>query len=93
MPRCRSGGYLRVEVTDAQDRPISGATEADCDAFTGDSLHHTVAWNGSPAVPHANPGLLDPRRPGAPYRRLRFTLRNAELYSFQFTTEDANPTD
>ena len=90
--RCRPGGYVRVEVTDAQDRPLPGATEADCDPFTGDALTHTVTWNGSPAIPPADAGILDPRRPGAPFRRLRFSLRNAELYSFQFTTEDAAPT-
>ena len=88
--RCRPGGYLRVEVTDAQDRPLPGVTEADCDVFTGDALAHTVTWGGSPAVPHADGGIPDPRRPGVPYRRLRFSLRNAELYSFQFTTEDSD---
>ena len=88
--RCRPGGYLCVEVTDAQDRPLPGVTEADCDVFTGDELGHTVTWGGNPAVPHADGGIPDPRRPGAPYRRLRFTLRNAELYSFQFTTEDSD---
>ena len=88
--RCRPGGYLRIEVTDAQDRPLPGVTEADCDVFTGDALEHTVTWGGSPEVPHADGGIPDPRRPGVPYRRLRFSLRNAELYSFQFTTEDSD---
>ncbi len=83
--RCRPGGYLRVEVTDANDRPLPGASAAACDPFSGDALAHTVTWQGNPTIPRAYQGAQpDPWIPGAAHRRLRFTLRAAELYSFQF---------
>ena len=80
---CRAGGYVKVEVTDTHDRPLAGAIESDCDPFTGDSVAHTVTWGGRPTIPMATRDIDDIRMPAIPYRRLRFTLRGAELYSFQ----------
>ena len=84
---CQRGGYVRVEVTDLHNQPIPGATADICDTFTGDAIDHLVTWKHRSDVPLAPPEAEpDPRRPGPPHRRLRFTLRGAELYSFRLTT-------
>lgn len=88
--RCQPGGYIRVEVTDAHNRAIPGVSTATCDVFTGDVVDHLVTWQGRPDVPLAvDEAAPDPRRPGSPHRRLRFTMRGAELYSFQMHSADS----
>ena len=85
---CEPGGYVKVEVTDGHDRPVAGGAEADCDVFTGDSVAHNVTWGGGGAMPMPTLEFADVRLPETPYRRLRFTLRGAELYSFQVVHAD-----
>lgn len=85
---CEAGGYVKVEVTDGHDRPVAGGAEADCDVFTGDSVAHTVTWGGGGAMPMPTLEFADIRLPETPYRRLRFILRGAELYSFQVVQAD-----
>ena len=75
--RCRPGGSVRVEVADKYDDPIEPCTLERCDPFTGDSTAHVVTWEGSPDVPAGH----EERRL---WRKLRFFLRNAELFSFRF---------
>ena len=75
--RCRPGGSVRVEVADRSDTVIGGCAKDDCDAMTGDSVAHTVTWNGRPELPAS-------ARESANWRSLRFFLRDAELYSFCF---------
>ena len=77
---CRTGGYIKVEVLDAAGSVLPGRGAADCDVFTGDSIAHEVAWKGERSVPRPDRGpALTPQS----YRRLRFTLRDAEIYSFR----------
>ena len=45
--------------------------------MSGDSVAHTVTWNGRPELPAS-------ARESANWRSLRFFLRDAELYSFRF---------
>jgi hypothetical protein len=78
---------VKVEVTDSQDRPVAGGAESDCDVFTGDSVGHTVTWGGR-AMPMPALDSDDIRMPKTPYRRLRFTVRGAELFSFQVVQSD-----
>ncbi len=67
-------GTLSAEILDRGGRTIEPFSVERCDTFTGDALRHTVTWNGSPDVsPLAGETLA-----------LRFHLRNAALYSFQF---------
>ena len=68
-------GRLRVEILDAQEPDRVRYSAADCDAFSGDEVHHVVTWKGRPDL-----GSIA----GKPIR-LRFYLQNAALYSFQFT--------
>ena len=80
---CGPGGYLKVEVRDARDRVLPGRGLDDCDAITGDSVSHAVTWQGDanlPIPPDADSGTVYTRF--IPHRRLRFVMRNAELYSF-----------
>ena len=43
-----------------------------CDVLTSDSVSHTVTWKDDPSIPVQS------------WRRLRFYLRDAELFSFHF---------
>ena len=74
-------GQMRVEVLDDSGRAIEGFTGDDSDAFAGDELRHVAAWNGSPDLS---------RLAGSPVR-LRFHLKNAALYSFQFVDDRPRP--
>jgi hypothetical protein len=69
-----AGGWCRVEVRDQQGDPIAGLTEKDADPVTGNSVAAPVSWRGSRDLS----GLR-----GRPVR-LRFVMRDAKLYAFQF---------
>ncbi len=69
-----AAGNLRVEIQDADGKPIPGFSLADCQEYFGDTLDQTISWqNGSDL------GKLA----GKPIR-LRFVLSDGDLYSFQF---------
>ena len=70
-----AGGSLRVEIQDADGKPIPGFTLADCNRQYGDQLDRVVLWKSEHDV-----GQLA----GKPVR-LRIELKDADLYSFQFT--------
>lgn len=67
-------GSLHVEITDASGAPLPGFALADSDEHFGDSVDRTVTWQA-----RADTSSLA----GKPVR-LRFHLRDAQLYSFQF---------
>ena len=67
-------GGVSVELQDANGHALEGFGIDDCDEIYGDSLEHTVSWNASADVS----GLA-----GQPVR-LRFLLRDADLYSLRF---------
>lgn len=69
-----AAGSVRVEVQDLDGKPLPGFSLAECDAVYGDSLEFTVSWSGKSDI-----GVLS----GKPVR-LRFELRDADLYSYQF---------
>ena len=69
-----AAGSLHVELTDAEGQPLPGFSLADSDEHFGDSLDRTVTWKGKTDVSSLA---------GNPVR-LRFRLRDAEIYSFQF---------
>ena len=67
-------GSLRVELQDAGGRPIPGFALADSVELYGDTVARAARWkNGSDL------GALA----GKPVR-LRFVMRDADLYSLQF---------
>ena len=69
---CRAGGYVEVEVSDEQDRVLPGRCRTDAIRFDGDEVAHRVAWLGSGEMP-ADQTV-----------KLRFWMRDAEIYSFAF---------
>jgi hypothetical protein len=67
-------GSVQVEIRDAGDEPIPGFTAAESDPLIGDEISRVVTWGGKSdlAVPAGKP------------IRLRFTMRDADIYSLQF---------
>lgn len=68
-------GFVKVEIQGADGQPISGFTLADAVPFVGDEVAHVVAWKGGPDV-----GKLA----GKPIR-LRFVLKDADVFSLEFS--------
>ncbi|SKB06397.1 hypothetical protein SAMN02745166_04465 [Prosthecobacter debontii] len=67
-------GQLRVEIQDVHGTPIPGFSLADCEPVTGDQIELPVRWkNGQDLAKLA----------GQPIR-LRFTLRDSDLFSLRF---------
>jgi hypothetical protein len=67
-------GYVQVEAVDEKNAVIPGRSFADCDPFVGDFLDREVTWRGQADLGHAD---------GQPVK-LRFRLRNADLFSVAF---------
>ena len=69
-----AAGSVRVEIQDAAGKPLPGYSLDDCLEHYGDSVHQIVAWKGGSDVSAlANEPV-----------RLRFVLKDADLYSFRF---------
>ncbi len=69
-----AAGSVRVEIQDAEGRPVPGFTLADCPEIFGDELARVVTWKAGPDL-----GKLA----GRPIR-LRFVLSDADLYALRF---------
>jgi hypothetical protein len=67
-------GSLRIELQDADGKPLAGFAAADCQPLSGDALSTAATWNG---------GFALASLAGQPVR-LRFVLSDAELFSFRF---------
>lgn len=70
-----AAGEIRVEVLDASGAPIAGFMLDDCDPLFGDSIARTVTWRDGASD-------LSALR-GEPVR-LRFVMRDADLFSLRF---------
>ncbi len=70
-----AGGSVRVEVQSPGGKAIEGLALADCSEMIGDRLQSRVQWKGESELASLA---------GQPIR-LRFVLRDADLYSIQFT--------
>jgi hypothetical protein len=67
-------GSVSVEIQDAKGKPIDGFSLAECKQFRGDSIEQVVTWKtGADLAAIA----------GKPVR-LRFQLKEADLFSFRF---------
>ena len=64
------GGTLTVAVFDRQGRLLPGFSDDDCEPVCGDGVRQSIRW------------AKHDRLPGDQPIRLRFTMRNAKLYSF-----------
>lgn len=68
-------GSINVAVLDQDRTPIPGFGHQECTAFVGDEVRHRVAWADGRRLAELNGRTV----------RLRFQIRNAELYSFAFS--------
>ena len=75
-------GSIQVEVQDADGEPIEGYSLEECPPIFCDRLRHVVRWEYTG-------GDLRPLE-GKPIR-LRFLLRDADLYAFQFVPYAPEP--
>ena len=69
-----AAGSVRVEIQDADGKPIPDFALEDCPEIIGDQIERTVSWKQGSDV-----GALA----GKPIR-LRFVLKDADLYSLRF---------
>lgn len=75
-----SGGWVKVEVLDANGAVVPGYSAAECVPVQGDSTDEVVIWNTRTELPaNMNP------------MRLRFVLQNASIYSFKTATPVVEP--
>jgi hypothetical protein len=63
-------GEIRVEVLDAAGAPLRGFSSGDCVAMRENAVRRRIVWKSGAPMPEDRPF------------RLKFYLRNAELYSF-----------
>ena len=70
-----AAGSIWVELIDASGAAIPGFAMDDCDEILGDQIARTVTWKGSADLSKWS---------GQPIR-LRFRMKDADLFSFRFT--------
>lgn len=73
-----AAGTIKFELQHASGRTIKGFKLADCDAFYGDTLSHTVTWQGEASLDKLKDKPV----------RLRAWLQDADLYSIQFVPKE-----
>ncbi len=69
-----AAGAIRVEVQDADGKPLPGYTLMDAPELIGDDIERVVSWPNGPDI-----GALAGRTV-----RLRFVMKDADLFSLQF---------
>jgi hypothetical protein len=67
-------GHVKVEVQDEAGKPLPGYALADSDEVVGDEINRTLTWRGSADLSAFA---------GRPVR-LRFAMKDADLFSIQF---------
>jgi len=73
-----AGGSLRVEIQDADGKAVPGFAMDDCNLQYGDQIDRVVSWKSGADVSQLA---------GEPVR-VRFELKDADLYSFHFTAKE-----
>ncbi|HOS92377.1 MAG TPA: hypothetical protein PLQ54_03630 [Armatimonadota bacterium] len=69
-----AAGSVQEEIQDTKGQPMPGFSLAESEALYGDSLEQAVVWKGSPDLAALSGQAV----------RLRFVLRDADLYSLRF---------
>lgn len=69
-----AAGVVRVELQDMHGRALPGFSVADCDEVFGNAVDRAVSWKGSADVSKVE---------GTPVK-VRFILKDADLYAFRF---------
>jgi hypothetical protein len=70
---CGKDGFIEAEVMNEKDEVIPGYSRKDFDRFTGSSTKHQLSWRGHKDIPQS------------PFRRVIFYMREAKLYTFNFS--------
>lgn len=73
-----AAGDVRVELQDEAGQPLPGFQLDDCPPIFGDSLDRIVTWTQG----------ADVKKLAGRVVRLRFAIRDADLYAFQFTAAE-----
>jgi hypothetical protein len=73
--RTSAAGSVRVEILDENNHVLPGFAFGDMDAWFGDGLDMPVTWAQGSDLSHLG------RRP----IRLRFSLKDADVYGIQFS--------
>ena len=71
-----AAGDVRVELQDASGKPFSGFSAEECQPLFGDTIDRAVTWTSGPDVSSLQDKTV----------RIRFILRDADLYSYQFVS-------
>ena len=71
-------GGVWVEIQDAQGEPLQGFAKSDCHEVFGDQIQRTIVWQRGTNVSSLA---------GKPVR-LRFVLKDADVFSFRFAAAD-----
>lgn len=74
-------GEARVELLDSGNRPISGFTLSDANLIQGNCIRKVVTWRTDEGDDVDDLSALQSKPV-----RIRFVMRAAKLYAFQFTT-------
>ena len=65
---------MQIELLDESGNPLPGFSMADMDPMFGDSLDRMVEWKGKGDVSELSGQTI----------RMRFILKDADLFAFQF---------
>src|SRR5262249_19683069 len=76
-------GSVRAELQDTRGNPLAGFSLEECPPMFGDRIEHTVPWIHAPKEPTPAAGKLHKSLIGT-QGRIRFVMRDADLYSFRF---------
>ncbi len=72
-----AGGSVRVEIQDEEGNPVPGFALNDCTELIGDHVEQSVTWRGGSVSELTSRSV-----------KLRFVLRDADVYSWQFQPAD-----
>ena len=76
-----AAGSIRLELQDAHGQPLPGFAMEESPVIFGDEIEHEVRWQRSHARFNSDKPLA--RLAGKPIR-IRFLLKDADLYSIRF---------
>ena len=69
-----AAGSIRVEIQDGSGKPLAGYGMEDCIVIYGDEIERVVTWKGG----------SDLKQLSGQEVRLRFELKDADLFSLRF---------
>jgi hypothetical protein len=72
-----AAGGIRVEIQDADGKPLPGFSLDDCAEVFGDEIDRTVEWKTGSDVSTLSGKAV----------RLRFVLKDADLYALKFSSK------